>query len=159
GSLGLDLGTAVDTMLISNQLQRIPTTTNGPIMINGQAKGALLLGRSSAGLRGLIVIPGVIDADFSGNIQIVAYAMQPPVVIPRGSKIAQLVLMDNLAQGMADRQQQVRGDQGFGSTGGLALLTLRLNKRPVVNAVMDNGLQTITLAVLLDSGADVTIVN
>ncbi|NXF14246.1 POK9 protein, partial [Smithornis capensis] len=139
GSLGLDLATAVEVILTSCQPQCIPTTTNGPIFVNGQAKGALLLGRSSSGLRGLIILPGLIDADYTGNIQIVAYAMQPPMIIPKGSKIAQLVLLDNLVQDMAQGVKQQRGNQNFGSTGGLALLSLRLNRRPVVNALLDNG--------------------
>ncbi|KFV02606.1 hypothetical protein N340_00514, partial [Tauraco erythrolophus] len=121
--------------------------------------GALLIGRSSTGLRGLIVLPGLIDADYTGNIQIVAYAMQPPMIIPKGSKIAQLIPLENLVKDMTQSITRLRGGQGFGSTGGLALLSLRMNKRPVVNATIDNGLEVITMPVLLDSGADLTIFN
>ncbi|KFV07838.1 hypothetical protein N340_09447, partial [Tauraco erythrolophus] len=159
GSLGLDLATPVEVILTSQQPQRVPTTTNGPVIVKGEAKGALLIGRSSTELRGLIVLPGLVDADYMGNIQIVAYAMQPPMIIPKGSKIAQIIPLENLVQDMSQSITRLRGDQGFGSIGGLALLSLRMNKRPVVNATIDNGLEVITMPVLLDSGAELTIFN
>ena len=54
GSLGLDLATAVDTTLIDNRTQKIATRVRGPLIINGQSYGALLLGRSSGSLKGLL---------------------------------------------------------------------------------------------------------
>ena len=38
--------------------------------------GALLIGRSSAGL---IVLPGVIDADYTGEIMVCVYTLTPPL--------------------------------------------------------------------------------
>ncbi|RMC20449.1 hypothetical protein DUI87_01299 [Hirundo rustica rustica] len=92
GSLGIDLAAAVDVTLIDSRVQRIPTGVTGPIYDKNSALGALLLGRSSTGLAGLIVLPGVIDADYTGEIKVVAYALHPPMTIKKGTCIAQLVL-------------------------------------------------------------------
>ncbi|TRZ06091.1 hypothetical protein HGM15179_021018 [Zosterops borbonicus] len=55
-----------------------------------------MLTGSSTSKQGVIMLPGVIDADFTGQVQIMAYARQPPVTIPAGSKIAQIVAFENL---------------------------------------------------------------
>ncbi|NXF79392.1 POK9 protein, partial [Sclerurus mexicanus] len=91
GSLGLDLAAAIEVVLIDTRAVKIPTGIQGPVEYRGSPSGALLLGRSSAGLKGLFVLPGVIDADFQGEIQIVAMAFFPPLTIPAGTKIARLV--------------------------------------------------------------------
>lgn len=52
----------------------------------------LILGRSSTSLQGIKVIPGVIDADFTGEIKIM---LEPPIrtiQIHPGQRIAQLVV-------------------------------------------------------------------
>lgn len=52
------------------------------------ALGALLFDRSSSGLAGLIVLPAVIDADFTGEIMICAYTLNPSLTITKGTRIA-----------------------------------------------------------------------
>ena len=99
-------------------------------MINGTAVGALLLGRSSASMLGLFVLPGVIDADFQGEIQIMVYTPCPPIKIEKGQRIAQLVPLEQLTKALTPCQSSPRGEQGFGSSGGLALLSLNLHDRP-----------------------------
>ncbi|OPJ80702.1 hypothetical protein AV530_010957 [Patagioenas fasciata monilis] len=51
-----------------------------------------------------------------------------------------------------------RGTAGFGSTGGLAMLTMAMNRRPVTSVTLCNGGEQIILEALLDTGADLTIV-
>lgn len=55
--------------------------------------GALLVGRSSSGINGLVILPGVIDADYEGQIHIIAYTLQPPLTIQKGTRVAQLVVI------------------------------------------------------------------
>ncbi|NXO55391.1 POK9 protein, partial [Aramus guarauna] len=98
GSLGLHLATAIDCTLIDNQPQRISTGIKGPVMVKGQAVGALLLGRSSASMKGLTILVGLIDADYTGDIQIMVQTFFPPIHIPAGSKIAQLVPLPQLTE-------------------------------------------------------------
>ncbi|NXO12788.1 POK9 protein, partial [Oriolus oriolus] len=149
GSLELDLETAVDVTLIDNRPQKIPTKVQGPLLINQQ---------SSSGLQGLFVLPRLIDADFQGEICIVAQTLFLPMHIPKGSKIAQLIPMQQLTSAMEPITNQCRGSKGFGSSGGLALLTLDLRERPVVPAVFQCQGEDLRISVLLDPGADVTIV-
>ncbi|NXF84370.1 POK9 protein, partial [Sclerurus mexicanus] len=129
GSLGTDLATAVDVTLIDSKPVKIPTGQKKPSTVG---IGALVLGRSSAGLKGIIVCPGVIDEDFTGEICIVAYTLYPPIFIPKGSKIARLLpFQDLLAELNASAKQQLlRGDAGFGSTEPLACLMLTMQQRP-----------------------------
>ncbi|NXU60067.1 POK9 protein, partial [Turnix velox] len=128
GSLGLDLESAVEITLIDQHPQRIPTAIYGPLVINGEAVGALLLGRSSSGLKGLMILPGVIDADYKGRIDTVAYTLFPPTHIPAGSRIAQLIPLQQLTKNMSSRTVKQRGIHGFGSTGPVAMLTMSMNK-------------------------------
>ncbi|NXC23803.1 POK9 protein, partial [Campylorhamphus procurvoides] len=158
GSLGLDLATAIDITLIDTKPTKIPTGTMGPVMHQGKPCGALLLGRSSAGLKGLFVLPGVIDADFTGEILIVAMTFFPPLIIPAGSRIAQLVPTLQLTEAASADTQYHRGPSGFGSTGGMALLCLPMGERPKAPVLLENGYKKLKVTALLDTGADITII-
>ncbi|KFW97216.1 hypothetical protein N336_11372, partial [Phalacrocorax carbo] len=157
GSLGLDLATAIDVTLIDTRPRKIRTGIKGPLIIDGQACGALLFGRASR-LQGLFVLPGVIDCDYEGEICIVAQTAFPPICIPKGSKLAQLVPIQQLARPLVSGDTSARGTGGFGSTGGLALLTPSLNERPLVSVVITHRNESQRLSALLDTGADITIV-
>ncbi|NXI07143.1 DUT nucleotidohydrolase, partial [Irena cyanogastra] len=139
GSLGLDLATTIDVTLVNNEPQKIPTTFKGPLHSDGMSLGALLIRQSSAGLKCIMVCLGIIDADFTGTVHVVAYTLHPPIFIPCGSKIAQLVLMKNLLMDMQPRdavQRPFRRDAGFGSTGPVACLTMSMQSRPTATITM-----------------------
>ncbi|NXA87400.1 POK9 protein, partial [Melanocharis versteri] len=157
GSLGLNLATTIDVTLLNSKPQRIPTRVRGPVLINEQPQGALLLGRSSSRLRGLNVLPSVIDADYTGEIQIVVQTLFSPMFIPKGSKIAQLVPLPHLTVALHPMHKQGR-EGSFGSTGRLAMLTLALKDRPIVAAMLQYQDFELRTQVLLDPGADLTIV-
>ncbi|XP_064032409.1 deoxyuridine 5'-triphosphate nucleotidohydrolase-like [Pogoniulus pusillus] len=132
GSIGLDLATAVDCTLVDTRPTRNATTINGPLVINGCQVGALLLGRSSSAIKGLSIVPGVIDADYTGTIQIMLYTLFPPIHIPAGSRIAQLLPYPHLTGHLQPLTQTERAAQGFGSTGTAAMLTMNMRHRPEV---------------------------
>ncbi|NXH05491.1 POK9 protein, partial [Loxia leucoptera] len=136
GSLSMDLATTIDGALIDNKSQKIPTGIKGPVMINYQLQGVLLLGCSSSGLKGLIILPGLIDRDYEGEISIVVQTPFPPMHIPKGSRIAQLVPMQHLTDAAMVSSPYDHGDGGFGSTGGLTLLTVPMDHRPLVTAIL-----------------------
>ncbi|NXP56816.1 POK9 protein, partial [Heliornis fulica] len=159
GSLSLDVAAAVDVTLINKQPQRVPMGLHGPLMINGKAYGALLMGRSSTGLNGLFVLPGLIDSDFVGEIQVVIQAMFPLVYIPKGNRIVQLIPLPQLTAEMQFQPQQQQGTDGFGSTGGLTMLTMNMNRRPTMTVSFTQQQETIYVSALLDTGADLTIVS
>ncbi|KAK4807225.1 hypothetical protein QYF61_024345 [Mycteria americana] len=83
GSLGVDVETTVDVTLVDSNVQKVPSNVIGPLVHQESNVGGLLLGRSSAGIQGLIVLPGVIDADYTGRIYIMVYTVCPPVFIPK----------------------------------------------------------------------------
>uniref|UniRef100_A0A8B9UVS6 dUTPase-like domain-containing protein n=1 Tax=Anas zonorhyncha TaxID=75864 RepID=A0A8B9UVS6_9AVES len=111
GSLRVDLAIAVSVTLSDKSVVAIPTGIQG--LLSNTPLGGLLLGRSSVGLKGLIVIPGIIDIDHVGEIRVMAYTFNPPLFIPKGTKIAQLVALRNY-QPCAGAQ--VNREGGFGST-------------------------------------------
>ncbi|KFZ62818.1 hypothetical protein N321_01870, partial [Antrostomus carolinensis] len=138
GSLGLDLATAVDFTLIDNKPQKIATTTRGPLEINSQPYGALILGRSSTRLKGLFVLPGLIDADFTGIISITCQTQFPPIFVPAGSRVAQLIPLPQLVAGIPAASEAPRGDKGLGSTGAAAMLIVSMKRRPVASVLFKN---------------------
>ncbi|KFV66921.1 hypothetical protein N307_12360, partial [Dryobates pubescens] len=159
GSLGMDLATAVEFTLLDQRPQKIPTNIKGPIQINGVPVGALLIGRSSASMSGLMVLMGLIDADFCGTIQIMVQTLLPPLVIPKGSKIAQVIPLPNFTAAVAPASRNARGAGGFGSTGPLTLLTVDLSQRPKKPITVEYQSHKLRLSALLDTGADVSIIS
>lgn len=67
---------------------KIMLNVTGPI---GKGYSVLLWGRSSTTLTGLFVLPGVIDVDYEGVIQAMAWTPLPPVLVPKGTRIDQLI--------------------------------------------------------------------
>lgn len=149
------MATAVSVTLHDTKVTKIPSTTTGPLSTLRNSLGGILMGRSSAGLKGIMVIPGLIDADCKGQISIMAYTISPPIFIPAGSKIAQIVAIEN-----NQPRQNVTSPRkgGFGSTGPVACFTKVLSHRPMVNMKVSLHGLTITLSAMIDTGADITII-
>ncbi|NWV72504.1 POK9 protein, partial [Malurus elegans] len=159
GRLGMDLAAAVETVLLTTQPHKISTKVKGPILIQGQAVGALVLGRSSASMMGLFVLPGVIDADYTGEIMIMAYTPFPSVKIQKGQRIAQVVPLEQMTKSINPAKDTSRQEGSFGSTGGLTLLTLNLYDRPKRKVTLTYQEEEHVLSGLLDTGADSSIVS
>ncbi|NXF20893.1 POK9 protein, partial [Rhodinocichla rosea] len=154
GSAGIDVVTAESVLIEDEAIHLIPTTSNGPL---GHGLAALLLGRSSATVRGIFVQPGVIDADYCGVIKIMVHVFSPPLQIPKGSVIAQLIPFTPQVPTKSNTAPQRTG--GFGSTG---LLTAFVE---VLSASKPTRLINLTLndfsfqaEMMLDTGSDITII-
>lgn len=91
----MDVETTVDLTLTNIAVQKIPSNAKGRLSSQDSILGGILVGRSSAGIKGLIVIPGVIDCNYEGQICTVAYTLNPPMFVPKGSKIAKIVAIFN----------------------------------------------------------------
>uniref|UniRef100_A0A8C8R513 dUTPase-like domain-containing protein n=1 Tax=Pelusios castaneus TaxID=367368 RepID=A0A8C8R513_9SAUR len=110
GSAGLDLILQADTdFQLPGEVHMIPTQVTGPLP--PQMVG-LILPRSHAGRKGFFVIPGVVDADYTGVLKVQVWTNLPQR-LPRGSSIAQLILVPYSVLGVESRE---RGTGGFGST-------------------------------------------
>lgn len=114
----------------------------------------LLLGRSSSALRGLVVIPGIIDPDYTGIIKIMCSSPRGITAISPGDRIAQMLILPSLHNHFPARAMN-RGDQGFGSTGtDLVCLSMGLDQRPIIALNIEGK----TFQGLLDTGADRSII-
>lgn len=141
-------------------MHTIPTGVTGPIYHKDSTIGALVIGRSSAGTAGLIVLPGVIDADYTGEIMIAAYTLTPPLVINKGTRLAQLVLYTRAKECGESPSAPSRGTRGFGSTGQtLVNLVQRMQQRPMVAVQLHCKDVVCSVSAMMDTGADVTIID
>ncbi|NXW93931.1 POK9 protein, partial [Alopecoenas beccarii] len=158
GSAGLDLATAHTVTLLDSSVHLLSTDISGPLPPKMQA---LLLGRSSTTLTGLFVLPGVIDADSTNEIKIMAWTPFPPCTVPRGSRIAQLVLIPKEVCSLVLNQPHQQRQGGFGSTGDPQILWVQSisQKRPICQCTLVRGGQQVVLSGIIDTGADVTVIS
>ncbi|XP_016160093.1 PREDICTED: uncharacterized protein LOC107604277 [Ficedula albicollis] len=148
--------------LADDQVHILETIEKGPI---GYGLAGQVLGRSSISSQGIFVLPGIIDADYTGIIKIMVKVFKPPVTIPTGSKTAQLVPFQPM---VLKAEEKKREADGFGSTGNNLALTvqkltldrptieLRLNHPSGEMLIDDKGQMYIVY--LYDTGSDVTII-
>ncbi|TRZ08140.1 hypothetical protein HGM15179_018967 [Zosterops borbonicus] len=143
-SLSVDMKTAKEVTLKDKEVTLIPTNVCVPLYSVKSLVGGLLLGRSSTSKRGIIVIPGLIDADFTGQVQILAYALQPPVTIPKGSRISQIVALESFLphrRQPREPHQKERLDRSFGFTGHEVFFTVDLDDCPIRTVILQHGAQ------------------
>ncbi len=123
GAAGMDVLAAVeaDVALAPGARAAIPT---GLMMAVPRGHEMQVRARSGLALKeGLAVLnaPGTIDSDYRGEVKIIlANLGDRPFTIPRGMRIAQLVLAPFVRAEWAETQnldETARGEGGFGSTG------------------------------------------
>lgn len=96
------------------------------------------------------MIPGVVDSDYMGNVKIMVQSLAGTMVINKGDKIAQLLLLPSL-HGRFPAKQKIRGNQHFGSSGEVFEgLHMTLDKRPMLSLKVNGK----SITGLLDTGAD-----
>ncbi|RMC21772.1 hypothetical protein DUI87_02641 [Hirundo rustica rustica] len=160
GSLRLDLAAAVTVTLFNNSPHVVSTGVFGPIIVNGQPTGGLILGRSSGSVLGLFIEPGVVGADSEGEIFVIASTPYPPMKILKGQRIAQFVPLPQLTANILPRSKEPRGTGCLGSSGAITLPVIDLSTRPKRTCHLHYQGQTATLhKALLDTGADTYIVD
>ena len=115
----------------------------------------LILGRSSVTMQGLIVHPGVIDSDYTGQVKIMVSSPRGIVAISPGDRIAQLLLLPSCHSQFPAKEEE-RGDKGFGSTGTSAIFcSLDLDERPLLQLIIEGK----SISGLLDTGTDHSIIS
>lgn len=113
----------------------------------------LILGRSSTALQGIQVIPGVVDADYSGEIYVMIGSPTKTVVIHPGQRIAQLIIMPYFSMG-SSVSQTPRGKNAFGSSSAAFWVQEIQAQRPT--KVLE--IQGRKFLGLMDTGADVSCI-
>lgn len=123
GDAGADLTTTVDVRLEPGERAMVPT---GIAISLPEGYVALVHPRSGLAARfGLSIVntPGTVDAGYRGEIKVMLVNLDPrtPVELSKGDRIAQLVIQQvEQARFVAVERlpESVRGDGGYGSTGG-----------------------------------------
>lgn len=130
GDAGADLTTTVDVRLEPGERAMVPTGI-GIALPDGYV--ALVHPRSGLAARfGLSIVnsPGTIDAGYRGEVKVMLINLDPvePVTLRRGDRVAQLVIQQveraRFVE-VAALPGSVRGDGGYGSTGGFVATAAR----------------------------------
>lgn len=110
-SAGLDHPTQSEAVLKEGENPaKGPTGVWGPLP---KEIVGLILGKSSLSIKGIPVIPGVVDSDYTGEI-VVFMRGKGLHTFPPKPKIAPLLLLPYWVPGTLSAE---KGDQGFGNTG------------------------------------------
>ncbi|XP_039396470.1 uncharacterized protein LOC120406162 [Mauremys reevesii] len=110
GSAGIDLYNQEEkSSFLPGEVLLMPTQLKGPLP---EGTVGIILPRSSASKQGIMVVPGVIDADYQGKIY-VQYWSHLPFTLRRGDSWAQMILLPYELPG---EKSQVTRTGGFGST-------------------------------------------
>jgi dUTP pyrophosphatase len=126
GDAGADLATTVDVRLEPGERALVPT---GISVALPAGYVALVHPRSGLAARcGLSIVnsPGTVDAGYRGEIKVALVNLDPrePIVLHRGDRIAQLVVQRVEEARFVEVEAlpgSVRGEGGYGSTGGFAV--------------------------------------
>jgi dUTP pyrophosphatase len=130
GAFGFDLATTKQECIPPGEASIVGTGWKlayqhpaGEIQCSGLPDGLLVLPRSSLFLkRGLLIpnSPGLIDADYTGEIGVILYNTRThPVILEAKERIAQLVVVrfETPLVRVADSMEPAEERGGFGSTG------------------------------------------
>ncbi|HSV39157.1 MAG TPA: dUTP diphosphatase [Nocardioidaceae bacterium] len=123
GDAGADLTTTVDVELKPGERALVPT---GISIALPEGYVALVHPRSGLAAKfgvSIVNAPGTVDAGYRGEIKVMLINLDPaePVVLGRGDRIAQLVIQRFETAAFVEVDtlpESVRGDGGYGSTGG-----------------------------------------
>jgi dUTP pyrophosphatase len=130
GDAGADLVTTVDVRLEPGDRAMVPT---GISIALPHGYVALVHPRSGLAAKcGLSIVnaPGTVDAGYRGEVKVMLINLDrsEPVVLARGDRIAQLVIQQVETARFIEVEtlpDSVRGEGGYGSTGGFAAVTTR----------------------------------
>lgn len=121
GDAGVDLRARTTTVLAPGERALIPT---GIAIAIPDGHVGLVAPRSGLAVRdgvGVVNAPGVIDAGYRGELQVIAINHgTDPVTLARGERIAQLIVVPFVApvfEAVEELPASVRGEGGFGSSG------------------------------------------
>ena len=112
----------------------------------------LIIGRASSSLQGLIILPSIIDADYSGEIKFLATTTRGPLTLRAGQRIAQALPLPLM--GHFSHKSKGRGSSSPGSSDIYWIQKLS-DERPMMTLWLD-GKQ---FQGLLDTGADATVLS
>jgi len=113
----------------------------------------LVLGSSSLSLQGILVVPGVVDSDYTGEIKALISLPDKTVQINKGQRIVQLLLLPYY-QTRRTLSSQARGPKEFGSSD----LSFCVQKITASRPLKDFLIEGNKMSGLLDTGEDVSYI-
>lgn len=155
GCTGIDIPTTDTVTILTRQVCKMSLAAYGPI---GEGLSAFLMRRMSGAMQGINVHLGIIDSDYLGQIHAMVSVSEPPVIIQKGTCIAQLVPFVSCVQNAGNWSCSIGC---FGSTGAPQVFWTQKKtdqhpeKQCIVTAKGYHP-ETITITGLIDTRADVT---
>lgn len=123
-SVGYDLFSCEDHTIEHGSTMKVDTGIQAHVVNQGLGKRYYLQieSRSSLASRGIFVLGGIIDPDYTGNIIIIIFNHSNEVyTIHEGDKIAQMIVHNasypHIVETNDLSMDTYRGSKGFGSTG------------------------------------------
>ena len=113
----------------------------------------LVLGRSSLCFQGILVVPGVVDSDYIGEIKVLISPPTQTVQINKGQRVTQLLLLPYYQTGK-NLTSQARSHKAFGSSD----LAFWVQEITAPRPLKDLLIQGNKMSGLLDPGADVSCI-
>lgn len=155
GSTGIDTPIA-DTVILTRQICKVPLNAYGPV---GLGLSAFLVGRSSSTIQGINVHLGIIDSDYLGQIHATVSVSELPVIIQKGTCIAQLVPFISC---VLNAVNQSRDAGGFGSAGASQVfwtqkVTDQHPEKQCIVTAKGHHPEIITITGLIEAGTNVTV--
>lgn len=127
GAAGLDLVAALNAPVTIEAGEFVRVPTGLAVQLPAGTEGQVRPRSGLAARHGVTVLnaPGTLDEDYRGEVQVLLINHgSEPFTVTSGDRIAQLVVapvMRVRLSEVAELDQSVRGDKGFGSTGVSAL--------------------------------------
>lgn len=128
--------------------QAIPTRVYGPLP---PGTVGLILGRGSWNLKGLQVLPRVIDFDYTGEIKIMCCSPFGIIQMLSSDRVAQLVVLPLVKTGLC-QSSQTRGSQGFSFSDVFWVQQVGLKEPALTLWINEKHFES-----LVDTGADVSV--
>jgi len=115
----------------------------------------LLVGCSSAGVKGLLIVPKVTDANYEDQIHIMVHTLCPPLFVQKGNKRAQVLVMgSSIDHSLAKTSRENRS---LDSTDPVVCFTMKMDHRPDMRVVLSQKNASVQIYAMLETGADITI--
>lgn len=128
----------------------VPTGIFGPLPPN---TFGLIFGRASSALKGIQVLPGILDNDYNGQIQVILSTTLDLITIPKGTRLAQITLLP-LQHLNSNFQKPFRGSGPPGSSDTYWVQQITEN-RPTLELKLNGK----TFTGIIDTGADATVIS
>jgi dUTP pyrophosphatase len=119
GDVGLDLCTSETTVIYPGGIKRVHLSAKVAIP---SGFWGLLIARSSTNAQGILILPGVIDSGYRGNLYALCVNLSDIIIRwSVGARVCQLILIPAALEIVVKRVDELpssdRGVNSFGSTG------------------------------------------